>query len=361
MFEPDVLPLPIAESDFPLPVAVAEALHAAVDRSDTGYHFGSDDVAEAFAGFAGRHWNWAVDTSKVKVTTDVSVGIVESLRQVTTPGDRVIICPPVYPPFFDLPAEAGCALSRVSLLGDAATGWKINFAGIERELAAGTRAILWCSPHNPIGRVWSRAELSELAALVAKHEAWLISDEIHAPLTLGNENFVPYLDVSDAAREHGITVTSASKAFNLAGLKCAHMVAGSDRAWAPIAAMPYEVEWRAGLFGAIANVAAYRDSDEWLREVRERLAENTALLSELLERLVPEARYLPGTAGYLAWVDMSATSLGRRAAERLLTEAKLAVSGGKEFGAPDHIRLNLACRPEILTEAVERIAALARA
>lgn len=359
MFDSDVLPLPIAEADYPLAEPIATALRAAIDRSDTGYQFGSRGVAEAFSGFSERHWGWTCDPTRVKITTDVSVALVETVRAVTAPGDGVVICPPVYPPFFGVAEEAGRELRTVPLLGNEETGWSIDFEGIAREFRSGARALIWCSPHNPLGRVWTREELAQLAELAAEHDAWVISDEIHAPLTFDGERFVPFPSVSDAARNHGIVVTSASKAFNLAGLKCAHIVADSDRAWDALSRLPVGLEWRASLLGAIANETAYRECDTWLSEVRERIGENTRLLSALLAEHVPTARFRPGTAGYLAWVNLGDTSLALNGPERLLTKARLAVGVGADFGAEDHIRINVACQPELLEEAVRRIAQLA--
>ena len=228
-FSDDVLPLPVAEMDYPIAPEIAAALHAAIDRNDTGYNAGSKRVAEAFAGFADRRWGWRVDPKRVKVTGDVAMGVVELTRMVTKPGDRVIICPPVYPPFFVLGVEAGCENVEVPLLGSVSDGWQMDFDGIDRAFADGARALILCSPHNPIGRVWSREELARLADIAAAHDAWIIADEIHGPITYSEAEFVPILTVSDAAREHAVAVTSASKTFNLAGLKCAHIVAGSPR------------------------------------------------------------------------------------------------------------------------------------
>ncbi len=361
-YDTDVLPLPVAEMDYPLAPEITAALHAAIDRGDTGYNPGSTSVARAFAGFAERHWGWSIDQANIKVTGDVAMGIVELLRMVTKPGDPVVICPPIYPPFFILTTEAGCATAEVPLLGSIADGWALDFAGIEAAFAAGARAILLCSPHNPVGRVWTRAELAELAELAERYDAWIIADEIHAPITFSDAEFVPILSVSDAAREHAFSVTSASKSFNLAGLKCAHMVAGSARGKAVLDALPLEVEWRAGLFGAIANTVAFTECDEWLAAALAAIDTNRRVLGELLASQLPQAHYRQPQASYLAWVNLSDCGFEENPAARALAEAKVAFGIGPDFGAAGahHIRVNLACSPEMLTEAITRFAALPR-
>lgn len=358
----DVLPLPVAEMDYPIAPAIAAALHAAIDRNDTGYNPDSRKVAKAFSAFAQRHWNWTVDPSMVKVTADVAMGVVELLRMVTEPGDRVVITPPVYPPFFILAEEAGCENLEVPLLGGIEDGWQLDLDGIEAAFEQGARAIILCSPHNPIGRVWTRDELAELASIAERHDAWIIADEIHGPITYAEAEFVPILTVSDAARARSLSVTSASKTFNLAGLKCANMVAGSAQTKQILDDLPLEVEWRAALFGAIGNEVAFTEGDDWLAAVLERLDENRRLLAELLAAKLPKAHYRMPEASYLGWVDLREyPELGDNPSALALSKAKVAFGIGPDFGAVTgrgHIRVNLACAPEVLTEAINRLATL---
>lgn len=229
-FPDDVLPLFVAETDYPLAPPIAETLAAAIRNSDTGYAPPTSDLPEAFATFAASRWDWTVDPAQVWTTTDVGVAIVETLRRVTKSGDGVIINPPVYFPFFDLVTESGACVVEVPLAGsiDGGTddGWSLDLDGIERAFRGGARAHLLCNPHNPVGRAHSADELRALAELAAKYGATVVSDEIHGPLTYADATFSPFLSVSDAAREVGVCVTAASKAWNLAGLKCAVMVTG---------------------------------------------------------------------------------------------------------------------------------------
>ncbi|MEV4688149.1 MalY/PatB family protein [Microbacterium sp. LWH3-1.2] len=358
----DVLPFFVAETDYALAPAITEVLTRAVQLGDTGYTPPEPGVREAFVGFAERRWGWDVDPSHVFWTGDVMMGVVEILRRVIEPGDRVVVMPPVYPPFYDTVEEAGGVVERVPLVGSDA-GWEIDLLGIEAALAGGARAVLLCNPHNPTGTVHAPETLSALADIAEGFGATVISDEIHGPLTYAQKPFTPFLAASGSARRVGYAVTSASKTFNLAGLKCAVMVGGGDAQARQLRALPWEVEWRTGLFGALSNVAAYSpESDEWLESLLAALDANRLLLAELLAAHMPQARYLPPDAGFLAWVDLSAYGWGENPAVKVLREAKVALHHGPLFGSEGkgHVRINFGCDPELLREAVQRIGALAR-
>lgn len=358
---PDVLPLWVAESDFPLAEPIARVLREAIDRSDTGYAPPTSDLPEAFAAFAVERWGWQVDPAQVWTTTDVGVAIVETLRRVTRPGEGVIITPPVYFPFFDLVEEAGAELVEVPLAGGLEEGWSLDLDGIERAFAGGAKAFLLCNPHNPVGRQHTAEELAAVADLAVKYGATVVSDEIHAPLSYTDSPFTPFLSVSDAAREVGVCVTAASKAFNLAGLKCAMLVTAKEPYSRIIGSMPMEVYWRTSILGLHASIAAYREGGEWLDGVVATLDANRRLLGDLLSEKLPRVRYRMPEATYLAWLDFRELDWGPDPAAHALEHARVALSSGPPFGAlgTGFARLNLACSPEVLTEAVERIAAIA--
>jgi cystathionine beta-lyase len=356
----DVLPLFVAETDFPLAPAISAALRRAVEAGDTGYVASRTPLAQAYAAFARRRFGWQVDPARTRSTADVSMGIVEILRRVTRPGERVVVTPPVYPPFYDLVEEAGAEIERVPLR-DTGAGWELDLDGIRAAFAAGATAILLCNPHNPTGTVHDRSTLAALAQLADEFGASVVSDEIHAPLAQPGTGFTPFLSVSDAAQRVGYAVVSASKAFNLAGLKCALMVTADDVTTAVVRALPVEVEWRTGQFGLLAAVAAFsEESDVWLDGLLHTLDENRVLLDRLLAQHLPDARYRMPDAGYLAWIDLTGLGWGDNPARRILREAKVALHYGPAFGdeGKGYVRLNFGTSPEIITEAVERIAAL---
>lgn len=354
----DVLPLFVAEMDFPLASPIAGAIRDAVERSDTGYSSGGPELPEAFSTFAATRWGWTVDPSHVRSTADVSMGILEVLRRVTQPGDGIVITPPVYPPFYALVDEARASVVRVPLIDDG-DRVSLDLDGINAAFAAGAKAMVLCNPHNPLGHPHTAADLMALAEIAERHGATIISDEIHAPLTHSDGIFVPFLTVSDAAREHGVSITSASKAWNLAGLKCAVMVTASPRMKAVIDGMHDEVFWRTSHLGVQASIAAFRDGESWLNEVITALEQNWRALNTLLADHIPSARYRQPHAGYLAWLDLRESGWGDDPAANILERAKVALTSGPAFGreGTGFARLNFGCSPEVLTEAIERIAA----
>lgn len=359
----DVIPLFVAETDFALAESITRVLTDAISIGDTGYTPPRPGIAETFVSFAARRFDWAVDAGRVRWTADVMMGVVELLRATTRPGDRVIITPPVYPPFFDTVEEAGAVAASVPLI-DTGEGWELDLAAIEATFRDGARGILLCNPHNPTGTVHSRASLTALAEIAARYEAVVISDEIHGPLVHDPAAFTPFLAASPVAEQVGFVVTSASKAFNLAGLKCAVMVAGGERHADVLRALPAEVEWRTGLFGALANNAAFGgEADGWLDGLLRRLDLNRHLLADLLAEHLPLAAYRVPDAGFLAWVDVSAYGWGDDPAGTIRRDAKVAVNPGPSFGpfGAGHIRINFGCGPEVLTEAIARIGALVAA
>lgn len=353
-YPPDVLPAWVAEMDFPLAPPVGEALAAAITRDDTGYsNPEASSLAEAFAGFAARRLGWSVEPEGVIACSDVVAGLTELLRVLTDPGDAVIINPPVYHPFFSLVGEAGRKLVEVPLAG----GRELDLDGIERALAAGARALILCNPHNPTGRSASRSELAALASLAAGHDAWVLADEIHAPLTLPGTEHAPFVAVSKEAAARGVSLISASKAFNLAGLGCAQIVTAAEPARSAAERLPSAAR-HPGHLGVIASEAAFAAGDEWLDAVVRVLDGNRRMLSELLSGRLPEVAYEPPEAGYLAWLDLSALDLGPDPAPLLLERGRVALSSGPQFGTggEGHVRLNFGTSPALMEEAVGRIA-----
>ncbi len=364
-FPPDVLPLWVAEMDVPLAPAVAEALRSALDRSDTGYPAGTA-YAEALQAFAAARWSWhGLDVGRTRLVPDVMLGIVESLRLVTGSGDAVVVTPPVYAPFFAFVTHADRRIVEAPLT----PGGRLDPAALADAFARARSlgpnpAFLLCNPHNPTGTVHTRAELEQVAALAREHGVRVVSDEIHAPLVLPGATFTPFLDVAGA--ENGMVLMSASKAFNLAGLKAALAIAGEEAA-ADLARMPEEVGHGASHLAVIAHTAALHDGGPWLDALLEGLDRNRTLLAGLLAEHLPTVRYGPHEGTYLAWLDcralgidddgdsvLAVTSAMAGPARHFLDRARVALSSGHVFGTGGrgHVRLNLATTPEILTAAI---------
>jgi cysteine-S-conjugate beta-lyase len=355
LYPPDVLPAWVAEMDYPLAEPIRRALREAVDRDDAGYASGAG-LGEAFARWAATRWSWHVDPGDVHLVADVVTGISELLRAATAPDDAVVIEPPVYPPFASTVRLLGRRVVEAPLVRTD-RGWAPDLAAIERAYANGARAHLLCSPQNPTGIVYERDALVAIAALAERHGVLVLADEIHAPLVLPGATHVPFPTVSDAARRSTIVLTSASKAWNVAGLKAAVMVASADNPRAVLSRIPPETPYHAGHLGVLAGIAAFREGDAWLAQVVAIVDRNRQRLAELLRSELPAVRYVMPQASYLAWLDCSALALGGDPAAAFLERGRVALSSGPTFGAQGQgfARLNLATTSTLLEEAVLRM------
>jgi cystathionine beta-lyase len=357
---PDVLPAFVAEMDVALADPIRRTLIAAIARGDTGYAHPAG-LAEAFADFARAWFEWAVAPERVVLVPDVMVGAAEVLRLTTPPGSGIVINTPAYPPFAPTIREYGRRVIDVPLLRTTG-GWELDLAGLERAFRAGARGYLLCNPHNPTGRVLSRAELERIAARARRYDVVVVADENHAPLTLPGAVHTPFVSLSPEVLPPAVTVISAAKAWNVAGLKCAVVVAGSEALRARLATLPAEVQTRAGHLGVLAAIAAFREGRPWLRELLVHLDRNRCLLAALLATHLPAVGYVPPQASYLAWLDCTALGLGDDPAAHFLAHGRVALSRGLDFGANGarFVRLNMGTSRALLEEAVRRMAAALR-
>jgi cysteine-S-conjugate beta-lyase len=355
----DVLPAWVAEMDVALAPAIRKALIEAIERGDTGYASGRPTALyEAFAGFAADELGFAVDPARLVLVPDVTAGVAEVLRLLTPPDSGVVVDTPAYPPFFPTIPEFGRRVVPVPGLMTE-RGFAPDLDGLERAFRAGARAYLLCNPHNPTGRVLTRAELAAIAELAERHGVVVVSDENHAPLTLPGATHTPFVALDAPVVERSVTVISAAKAWNLAGLKCALVVAGSEALRARLATLPAEVQTRAGHLGVLAATVAFRDARGWLREVVAYLDRNRALVAELLAEKLPEVGYVPPQASFLAWLDCRRLGLGDDPAAAFLAHGRVALSRGLDFGpeGAGFARLNFGTSRALLEEAVTRMAA----
>jgi cysteine-S-conjugate beta-lyase len=358
-YPPDVLPAFVAEMDFDIAQPVKDAVTALMAAGDCGYAE-KGELGEAFAGFARDRLDWSPDPELVFPIPDVMTGIAEALTALTPPGSAVAISPPVYAPFFFRIALLGRRVAEAPLRPrpvPGGTAYDLDLDVLDRVLAADdVRAYLLCSPHNPVGRVWSREDLLGVAEVCARHDTALLVDEIHAPLALTGARHVPFLSLDHPVTERVIAFTSATKGWNFPGLKCGVAVAGSAAAAAVLAE-----RWDALLaahLGIQATIAAMTDGRPWLDAALGQLDHNRELLAGLLAEHLPAVRYVPPQASFLAWLDCRELGLGDDPAAAFLERGRVALNSGPDFGSPGrgHARLNIGTSPELLTEAVRRMA-----
>ena len=364
----DVLPLWVAEMDVQLAPTVADALRTAIDNGDTGYPSGSA-FAEAVSEFASQRWQWHdLEVSRTAIVPDVMLGVVETLRLVTDRGDAVVVNPPVYAPFYAFVSHDDRRVIEAPLDADG----RIDLDALEEAFArarasGGKVAYLLCNPHNPTGSVHTFDELRGVAERARRFGVRVVSDEIHAPVILAGARFIPYLTVPGG--ENAFALISASKAWNLSGLKAALAIAGPEAA-ADLRRMPEEVSHGPSHLGIIAHAEAFRTGGDWLDALLLGLDENRTLLGDLIAEHLPGVNYLRPQGTYLAWLDCRQLGFDEEDADGLAVvadlsgparwfrdHARVALSSGHVFGTggAGHVRLNFATSQAILTEAVSRM------
>ncbi len=351
-FEPDVLPMFVAEMDVHVAEPVTERLQRAILDGDTGYPQ-LPLYQEAFASFAQWMWGWEPDMEDMLLAGDVMSGMRELVLATTEPGDAVVINPAIYPPFRAVCLETGRPILEVPMGDDG----RLDLAGLEAAFSGdrGPRpsAYLLCSPHNPHGTIHTHDELAAVAALAQRYDVTVISDEIHAPLA--GPAHVPFTTLPGA--ERSFVVTSASKSWNLAGLKAGLIIAG-PQARATLRTLPLHVTEAVSHLGVLAHATALSDARDWIVEVTREIAENKTHFAAELERLLPAVSYTPSAGTYLAWVDCSALGLTSPAA-RFHQVGRVRFGPGTDYDplATQHVRVNLGTSKQLITEGVARMAA----
>ena len=353
----EVLPAFVAEMDFDLAAEIKDAIRAQVDSGDLGYpHKG--ELGEAFAEFAADRLEWTLDPDLVFAVPDVMTGIAEVIQAITEPGAGVVINPPVYAPFFFRLELAGRRIVEAPLQRRQGGGYDVDIDSLDRALVQpGTGAYLLCNPHNPLGRVWSRDELTAVADLCYRRGVPMLIDEIHAPLVLPGARHVPFHTIDHPAARQAVVFASASKGWNIPGLKCGIAVAGGGET-AAILAQRWEALLASHL-GVHASVAALRHARGWLDAAVAQIDRNTRQLSALLAEWLPGVGYQPPQASFLAWLDCRDLGLGDDPAAVFLDRGKVALSPGPDFGTQGRgcARLNIGTAPELIADAVARMAA----
>ncbi|HUA40989.1 MAG TPA: aminotransferase class I/II-fold pyridoxal phosphate-dependent enzyme [Streptosporangiaceae bacterium] len=357
-YPPDVLPAFVAEMDFDPAAEIKDAIRAALDAGDLGYpHKG--EMGEAFAEFAAdRLGGWSPDPDLVFAIPDVMTGIIEVVQALVPAGGGVVINPPVYSPFFFRLELAGRRVVEAPLAAGPDGSYDLDLEAIDRALTLpGTGAYLLCNPHNPVGRVWSAEQLTAVAGLCDRRGVPLLVDEIHAPLVLPGATHVPFHTLDHPAARRAVIFTSATKGWNIPGVKCGLAVAG-DTESATILGLRWDALLASHL-GVHATVAALRHGRSWLDAVVAQIDQNARLLGDLLAHYLPGVRYRRPQASFLAWLDCRDIGLGADPAAAFLGAGRVALSPGPDFGSQGSgfARLNIGTSPELVAEAVRRMAA----
>jgi cystathionine beta-lyase len=356
---PDAIGAFIAEMDFGIAPPITRALHAAVDEGNFGYlpRARAQRMAEAYVEWSRTRYGWEVPAENVRPLADVLAALTVAIEHFSAPGSPVIIPTPAYMPFLTVPLAMGREIIQVPMTPvDGRLGYDLE--ALDAAFRAGGNLLVLCNPHNPIGRVLTREELVAVSEVVARHGGRVFADEIHAPLVYPGHRHIPYASISPVTAAHTVTAASASKAWNLPGMKCAQLILSNEADLAKWTEVGVLAEHGAANLGVVANTAAYTAGAQWLEEVLAYLDGNRYLLADLLARHLPQVRYTPPEGTYLAWLDCRDLGLGDHPAEFFLENAGVAMTDGALCGdaGKGFVRFNFATPRPILREAIERMA-----
>lgn len=358
--DPDVLAAWVADMDFPVAAPIRAALGRLTEAGDLGYPNwpnGRTPLREVFAARMRRRYGWRPDPAEIREFTDVTQAVQAVLHFATEPGDGVVLHTPAFGPFGSCITQLNRRLVSIPMV-DTGAGWTFDLDRLAAVFATGAgRVLLLVNPHNPTGHVFSRDELRGLAELAERHDVLVISDEIHADLTYAPHRHVPFASLSPAAEARTVTLTSATKAFNLAGTRCAVGHIGPARVRAALAAVPSALLGDVSVFGVAAAVAAWTEADGWLAGTVDYLDRNRRLIADVLADHLPQVDYHLPEATYLAWLDCRALGWGADPAAIFRDRGRIQLSSGTDFGCggDGFVRLNFATARPVLERILDRL------
>jgi cysteine-S-conjugate beta-lyase len=356
---PEVIGAFVAEMDFGAAPAIDAALRDVLARAEYGYlsEHAIAEMGQVCADWQRDSYGWTVDPARIRPLPDVLKGLEAAITVFSRPGSPVILPTPAYMPFLTVPPWLGREIIQVPMV---ASGGRLvlDLDGIDAAFRAGGHLLVLCNPCNPVGRVYTREELAGVAEVVHRNRGRVFADEIHATLIYPGGSHIPYATVSGEAAGHSVTATSASKGWNLPGLKCAQMILTSEADAAAWTEQEFMLEHGASTPGVRATIAAYRDGGSWLRDAVDYLDGSRRLLAGLLAENLPAIRYQPPEGTYLAWLDCRELGIDGSAADFFLAKAQVLLTDGPACGEAGrgHVRLNFATPRPILAEIVRRMA-----
>jgi cysteine-S-conjugate beta-lyase len=359
-FPPDVLPLWVADMDFPSPPAVVQALRARVEHGFFGYLTERNELPEVVAERLAKRYGWRVSPETVVTLPGVIAGFNQALRALTKPGDGLLVQTPVYPPILRAAGNHGLRRDEHALTRHGDGRYGVDLATFAAAIGDTTRAFLLCNPHNPVGRLYGRAELEGMAAAALRRDLWIVADEIHCDLLLEGRPHVPIASLAPEIEQRTVTLMAPSKTFNLPGLKCAVGIIPNAALRERFLAAAADLVPKINVLGHTAAVTAYREGDAWLEALLAYLKDNRDFLAAQVRAALPGVTMTPLEATYLAWLDCRGSAVaGRDPYTFFLERAKVALSDGVAFGpgGAGFVRMNFGCPRPLLAEALERMRA----
>ncbi|WZL72256.1 pyridoxal phosphate-dependent aminotransferase [Clostridiaceae bacterium 35-E11] len=354
----DLLPMWVADMDFRAPERVIDAIIKRAEHGIFGYAGGYDGYYDAVMHWMKHRHHWEIQKNWITFSPGIVTALNILVRALTHPGDKVIIQPPVYPPFCKAVLNNGCHVVNNPLKFDG-TKYVMDFEDLEKKFDPRVKLMILCSPHNPVGRVWTKEELTRLGKLCRKHQVIVISDEIHADLVLKGHCHIPFASISEEFAQNAVICTAPSKTFNIAGLQMSNIIIPNEkiRRQFLIARENIGIS-KPNVLGIAALEAAYRHGEDWLKELLAYLEENFIFLKKYIEEKIPQIKVIPLESTYLVWLDCRKLTLTKEALEELIhKKAKLVLNQGHTYGneGKGFVRLNIACPRAVLEEGLQRL------
>lgn len=353
----DVLPLWVADMDFTAPPAVMDALKRRVDHGVYGYGQVPDSLRQTLREWSATHYDWPIQPEWQQWLPGVVPALHLASLALTEPGDGVLTITPIYPPFLAVAERTGRVTQQAAMAPPSEEGgeWRLDLEALEAAITPKTRLLLWCQPHNPTGRIWRHEELAGLAALVERHNLYVVSDELHCDLLLDEgARHQPLAAAFPALADRIITLWAPSKTFNLAGLTAACAVIPDSDLRARFAQTTKGLLPDGNVMGLAAAESAYRDAEPWRQALLDVLRGHRQMISDYVAHW-PGVYFNPPQSTYLAWLDMRDAGLGDDPQQALLAQAKVALSNGADFGQPGFVRLNFGTTATQLEAALKRM------
>ena len=359
VYDQDVLPMWLADMDFLAPEPVISALQKRVGHGIFGYGCPLDGLYEAIIQHLADYQSWNVDPRDIEFVCGVVTGFTHAIYSLTEPGDRVLIQTPVYPPFLRAPGSAGRECVNSPLLRNKSGKYEIDFDDFERKAASGVKLFILCNPHNPVGRVFTHAELTKMAEICLKNDVWICSDEIHADLIFSGNQHIPIASLSEEVADRTVTYFAPSKTYNIAGLSTSLYVTKNPVMKKMFSQSMPMLIGHPNILGLHAALAAYKDGRSWLGELLRYLELNRNYLVDYVSNALPGVHMWSPEGTFLGWLDCRELDLGESAHKFFLEEARVGLNDGKDFGkdGDGFLRLNFGCPRVTLTEGLNRMKA----
>lgn len=354
----DILPLWIADMDFKAPDKVLEALKVKLDHGVFGYNIKSDSLYNSIINWVKKRYNWDIKKEWISFTPGVVVALNIAVKEFAKEGEKIVIQPPVYPPFFRV-LENNNVKPNLNPLIHNGEKFVMDYESLEKSIDNKTKAIILCNPHNPVGRVWTKEELSKLGEICLKNNIIIISDEIHGDLTYKNHKNTAMASISPELAQNTITFMAPSKSFNIAGLATSIAIIPNDELRKTFEEGVERLEiGKVTTFGSTALEAAYTHGEEWLDQAMEYIEDNADFAIEYINKNIPEIKVEKPEGTYLLWLDFkSLNKTGEEINNALVDVGKVALNDGAAYGAEGSgfFRINIACARSILEDGLERI------